>query len=61
VRGLLAVAAAVLLGLLPPVPSLSVPPLALLLACLTVLAPLEYVPFGSLGMPGMSPIGRRGP
>jgi hypothetical protein len=63
VRGLVALVAAVLLGLLAPVQApLSVPSLGLLLAVLTVLAaPVQSGCLG-LGLPGDgSPIGRRGP
>jgi hypothetical protein len=53
-RNLVALAVALLLGAFFP-PPLSLPSLVLLLAVLTVLAPLDWVPFGSLGMPGDQP------
>jgi hypothetical protein len=52
-RGLLALAVAVLLGLLAPAPwPLLLPSLGALLAFVTVLAATGWVPFGSLGLPG---------
>jgi hypothetical protein len=62
VRNLLALAAALLLGLLtasewpPPLPSPG-----LLLAALTVLASPEWCGCLGLGLPGVPPIERRGP